>query len=179
MLLRITFIYEAREACEHGTIGHVVAVDHDEARIYRAFAVNVRRAVCPLAEHVFVEVCVRRVGRCLDDGLVYARARHLDPSDYLFREIIPINLSFQVALTIQASIISASSVQSSSGEHSAVTTSAVSMAMTITLVAFAAFRILSIFCSLYRKRVGRMSSAPPCRSIAISYCFSARAKSRI
>ena len=84
---------EVGELGERRPVGHVVAIDHDEPRIYRAIAIYVGRPIRSLVEHVPVEVSIRGIGRGLHDRFVYARTGHLDPSDDLFREAVPINLS--------------------------------------------------------------------------------------
>ena len=62
MTSRVTFLAVLREIREHAAVGHVVPVDRDEERAFRAVGVDVWGAVAALAERIQAEI---RFGFCL------------------------------------------------------------------------------------------------------------------
>lgn len=91
MVSSVVFIAVLREIREHAAVRHVVPVDRDEERAFRAVGVDVWGAVTALAECIQVEISVRVLLVGLGYRLAYARVGHLHPGDDFLGQAVPVD----------------------------------------------------------------------------------------
>lgn len=89
MASRVIFLAVLREIREHAAVGHVVPVDRDEERPFRAVGVDVWGAVAALAERIQAEISVRVLLVGLGYRLAYARIGHFHPRDDFLGQAVP------------------------------------------------------------------------------------------
>ena len=98
MASRVIFLAVLREIREHATVGHVVPVDQDEKRPFRAVGVDVRGAVAALAERIQAEISVRVLLVGLGYRLAYARIGHFHPRDDFLGQAVPADFPWLLML---------------------------------------------------------------------------------
>ena len=91
MASRVIFLAVLREIREHAAVGHVVPVDRDEERLFRAVGVDVWRAVAALAERIEKEIGARVPLVGLGYRLAYVRVWHLHPRDDFLGQAVPVD----------------------------------------------------------------------------------------
>ena len=94
----IAFIAILREIREHAAVRHVVPVDRDEERPFRAVGVDVWGAVAALAERIHAEIGVRVPLVGLGYRLAYARIGHFHPRDNFLGQAVPVDTQWLLML---------------------------------------------------------------------------------
>lgn len=91
MASRVIFLAVLREIREHAAVRHVVPVDRDEERPFRAVRVDVWGAAAALAERIEKEISVRVLLVGLGYRLAYTRIGHFHPRDDFLGQAVPVD----------------------------------------------------------------------------------------